>query len=473
MLTLLALKGNKTMDIRQTGVTFQTDDRGLQQVFDLAEAKLKQNLRDFAGHKVLVEGGGYNKIWLETQPMGGEMYAKRDMEAAANNQLLFMAHQRADGRIPGSIMVQDGKLIPQFNKFQGFCFPAPALNMYYWLGKDREYLKQLKAALEGFDRYLWQVRDSDGDGCLESWCVTDTGEDKALRYGDAPFWWEGETPPGESAVVPMASMDIMSFSYSARETLAHISGILGNGREGFWQDQATAVRGKIREHLWDERRGACYDRDKSGRVMDILTHNNLRCMYWHAFFPDMAARFVRAHLLDPREFWTPFPLPSIAANDPMFRSNPGNDWSGQPQGLTWQRAITALENYGFYNILPLLGERLFQALGRDRVFTQQFDPFTGRAAGGTDGYGPTMLAALEYLSRLHGVHLQGEELWWGAWGTRETVYEQRWGDSVFRIVCDAEQAEAFIDGRQVFKTETGVRTVTDHQGSILRKISLI
>lgn len=32
-------------------------------------------------------------IWLETQPMGGEMYAKRNMEAGLNNQLLFMENQ--------------------------------------------------------------------------------------------------------------------------------------------------------------------------------------------------------------------------------------------------------------------------------------------------------------------------------------------------------------------------------------------
>ncbi|HPY93972.1 MAG TPA: hypothetical protein PLR12_00960, partial [Clostridia bacterium] len=63
------------------------------QTYALAEKQLKNNLRDFAGRRVLVEGGGYHKIWLETQPMGGEMYAKRDLEAAMNNQLLFMECQ--------------------------------------------------------------------------------------------------------------------------------------------------------------------------------------------------------------------------------------------------------------------------------------------------------------------------------------------------------------------------------------------
>ena len=74
--------------------------------------KSRENLKQFGGRLVLIEGGGYEKIWLETQPMGGEMYAKRNLEAGINNQLLFMENQRADGRIPGSVACEDRKIIP-------------------------------------------------------------------------------------------------------------------------------------------------------------------------------------------------------------------------------------------------------------------------------------------------------------------------------------------------------------------------
>lgn len=108
--------------------------------------------------------------------MGGEMYAKRDMTAAMNNQLLFMRTQREDGRLAGSIQSHpDGSIEPQFNKLQGFCFPMHALNMYYLNGRDPSYLDQLYHTLECFDSWLWRTRDSNGDGCLESYCVYDTG----------------------------------------------------------------------------------------------------------------------------------------------------------------------------------------------------------------------------------------------------------------------------------------------------------
>ncbi len=59
--------------------------------------------------KVLVEGGGYNNAWLETQPMGGEMFAKHNLQIAMNNQVIFMLGQRADGRLPG--MVVQGSMV--------------------------------------------------------------------------------------------------------------------------------------------------------------------------------------------------------------------------------------------------------------------------------------------------------------------------------------------------------------------------
>ena len=152
----------------KTGVTFETLEPRLQALYDEALRLCAGNLQDFGGLRVLVEGGGYEKLWLETQPMGGEMYVKRDLTVGRNNIEVFMDCQRPDGRLPGSIRWAEGRLIPEYNKMQGFCFPKPALSLYYWLGRDDKWLRKVSDCLEAFDAYLWRVRDSDGDGLLES-----------------------------------------------------------------------------------------------------------------------------------------------------------------------------------------------------------------------------------------------------------------------------------------------------------------
>ncbi|MBP3279841.1 MAG: hypothetical protein J6M44_12865 [Butyrivibrio sp.] len=457
----------------ETKVVFKISDGLVQKLFDSAEEKCLLNIKDFAGRKVLIEGGGYNKVWIETQPMGGAMYGKRNLEVAYNNQKIFMDHQRQDGRLPGSIEYADGKLIPQYDKFQGFCFPAPALDVYYMTGKDPQYLEQLYEVLRKYDEYLWKVRDSDNDGCLESWCRFDTGEDNALRYGDAPDYWESDEPPRGYDTVPIASMDFMSYSYSAKKTMAEIALIKGD-KELYEKHRKDAddLKRRIREILWNEEKGAFYDRDNKHRQMDVLTHNNLRMMYWRSMSEADAKRFVKEHLLNKKEFWTKFPLPSVAISDPLYRNDEVNNWSGQAQALTYQRAIPALENYGYYNLIPKLGAKLFEAIGEDCIFVQQYDPDTMKPSlygvdGRQDAYGPAMLAVLEYISRMYGVVLMRDKLIWSSIREDTGYYEQHIGGHVYKLEHTKDKAYAFIDGKQISCFERGTRLETDLSGKEL------
>jgi hypothetical protein len=73
-----------------TGVTFRTSDGKLQRLYDEAERKARWNIAAFGQYKVLVEGAENKNVRLETQPMGGYMYAKRDLEFARNNIQIFI-----------------------------------------------------------------------------------------------------------------------------------------------------------------------------------------------------------------------------------------------------------------------------------------------------------------------------------------------------------------------------------------------
>lgn len=196
---IFAVISFKTVDAQdrflKSNVTFYTSNTALQTLYNKAEEKARWNLQTFGPYKVLVEGAGYQNVWLETQPMGGAMYAKRNVEVARNNQAIFMDLQRADGRLPGMVSFENGKLVPHYGWFQGFCFPQPAFDMWYWLQKDTAYLQRLYEVLKKWDAYLWRTRDSDGDGCLETWCVWDTGEDNCVRLAGAPDYWPYDEAP--------------------------------------------------------------------------------------------------------------------------------------------------------------------------------------------------------------------------------------------------------------------------------------
>ena len=510
----------------ETGTSFLTKDAELQRLHDAAVRVLSANVVDFTpSMKILVEGGGYPNAWLETQPMGGEMYARRDPQVAVNNQVIFLLAQRADGRLPGMVVsgatargkgwdknppegqlwMPESDLLADFGMFQGFCFPEPAWRMYHWMGRDKAYLRKLQDALVAYDTYLWRTRDSNGDGLLETWCVWDTGEDAANRFGRrwAPSRWPFEKPPGTPGLpdpqnpkdygkywfhplaenqdrptagqmmVPFASMDIMAYSYNARATLAVIAKELDTGRESQWQAQAEDVRQRLIQHLWNQERHACFDRDRLGRPLPELIHNNLRCMWYGIFTQDMADAFIRHHLINPHAFWTPVPLVSVAIDDPLYENAPGNNWSGQPQGLTYQRAIGALERYGHFSEVTLLANKILPLLTRNGCrFAQQLDAMTGEASGQKpDGYGPMALAALEYLSRTQGIHLDvaNQRVWWSVADSKASDFTstQRWGAHRFELRVTAGKMEALAAGKTIFTCDAGTRVVTDLSGRVL------
>lgn len=507
---------------------FTTADEGLQSLHDAAVEKLKKNLVQFKpSMKVLVEGGGYPNAWIETQPMGGEMYAKRDIQTALNNNVIFMITQRDDGRLPGMVIAgetarsngwienppeahfwfPEADMLADFEMFQGFCFPEPAWRMYHWIGRDKRFLELLGKSLAGHDAYLWRTRDSTGNGVLETWCVWDTGEDESTRLTKrwAPNRWPFDKPPSADGMpdprdpdalrqywqrggegpqpgevrVPFQSMDIMAYSYSARATLAKIEAELGNhAKAAEWRKLAEEVRQTVIEKLRVPERHACFDLDRDGNRLPELIHNNLRCMWYGMFNQEMADAFVDNHLLNPESFWTPVPLVSIAIHEPLFHNGLRNNWSGQPQGLTYQRAIDALERYGRFAEVTRLGRKLLPVLMRnDNKFTQQLDPMTGAPSGQTaDGYGPMMLAALEYISRMHGIHLvvSDDKIWWSAVDADGADFSntQGWGDLELRLESNDGTVRAMVANNLTFTITAGARVVSDLSGNPLKIVGI-
>ena len=208
-------------------------------------------------------------------------------------------------------------------------------------------------------------------------------------------------------------------------------------------------------------------------------------MYWGAFSQEMADRFVREHLLNPQEFWTELPLPSVAVSDPLFRNAPENNWSGQCEGLTYQRAILALERYGYEKLVTRLGKKLMRAvIEGGYIFAQQYDPFTGApslvseitkkplAPGSSDpcqnAYGPTLLSVLEYMAHIWGITMVRGTMWFSLGGGLAYTWEQQWGEYRFRIESDGRKARVFINGAEAACTACGVRLIASRDGRILK-----
>lgn len=478
--------------VTETGVRFTCSDSGRQKVFHNCEELAKLNIKRFGDRMIMKEGAKYDGVWLETQPMGGEMYATRDMEIALNNILIFMQYQRRDGRMPGMITYREpyaGMTVHQ-DWMQGDFFTHPAMRMYYFIGEDKNYLKLLYESLRDFDGYLWKYRDSDGDGCLETWCTWDTGDDNNTRllaneiYSTAYGAWCGEEPPVGRGKLPFESAEYMSYSYAHRIVLAEISDILENGEGDKWRKAAESVREKVFEYLWDDKIKAVFDRDCDNNMLYTLTLENLKCMYNGLFSQEMADDFIKYHLINSEEFFTQLPLPNIAANDPLFYVNReynnftpeiaekvykymsgdalDNSWSGPVEGLSVQRSLDALLGYGHHAEASVIGRKWLDNLAKHDKYVQQYNPMTGEPSPGVNGYGPTILSALEYITYLYGIdYVNGELIFSCSAEDFDSSYEQILFGHTYTLKRENGYARVYMDGAEKFGITCGARVTTE------------
>ena len=462
-----------------TSVTFSTADNISQKLFTHAETCALGNIVEIAsGFAVLTEGGGYGNVWLETQPMGGAMYGLRNLTLALNNQLIFMRSQRLDGRLPGMITrVENITINPTYSypgnanlsMLQGFYMASPALDVATLMNRSTSgsnqvaaFLEELRPVLENFWTWLWNERNS-SLGVLWLPGTSDTGEDNSDKYA--------------SFTSPFLSMDMMGYAHDTARALSRIAFLQGNN-EAFekWTLCMNTTATSLKQVLWLENMGAAYDRERDGsqNYVTTLVHNNIRAMWSGVFDQNMADAFISRHLMNHSEFFTSTPLPSISVSDSHFHDVSGNDWSGPPQGLTFQRAIRALESYGHHSELLLIGALQRKALSQKFQFPQQIDPFTSKPDKG-DCYGPMLLSLLEYTALTTGIAVRPDKLLWSAIDMsvesqplQSFNYSQQLDDAIYSLTCFGNGTfSGSFNGQNLFVITGSIRVVTDFLGNVI------
>ena len=250
-----------------------------------------------------------------------------------------------------------------------------------------------------------------------------------------------------------------------------------------WRQAAEQVANLTSANLWREELGAMFERDVNDEWVTTLTHNSLRMM-WHGLFTQhQADRFVSRHLMNRSEFFgglDGMPLATISLSDPLkrFQIKTSDAWTGAPEGLTVQRSIRALEDYGHYAELTIVGRRLSAALLRGCAitntssvgchFTTAFDPCSGMPHSG-DNYGPTIMAFFETLALRVGIVPRPEVgLLWSALQDHggSGNYSQRLGSHLYtlRLLHGGGRFEGEMDGTLLFSGSAGARVITDLEG---------
>ncbi len=258
-------------------------------------------------------------------------------------------------------------------------------------GFASESLVELRRHYDWLDEH----RDPDCDGLITIIHPDESGLDDSPKY-DPVFGWMSHHRPGYFWLVERTRR----LGYDAREVIAaydeHVEDVLVNvlyalslhslarllGDEAGAEYAARARRTEaaLLEHCWDEERGLFFDlAGRDERPVKVSTWSSLAPLALPSLPPEVAARLVEEHLLDPRRYRAPVGIPSVSLDEPTFR--PGFQlyrcWRGPSWVNTAWLLIPALRRLGYREEAARILDSMVAAVERDG-FCEYYNPLTGQ-----------------------------------------------------------------------------------------------
>lgn len=377
------------------------------------------------------------------------VWARTDSDRAEQELRALLSAQRENGFLPHIIFWDRTKVSRwpfqyQYQESKGWWFFLPfvakpgtsehiqppvlaqAVDAVWRHGKSKKFLESVLPAVTKYYRWWLKVRDPDHDGLLSIVSQFESGLDASPAYDTLLGVSKRTNSAGflvRSFRVPLLNKlltnyhqtllmhwgvfhveDVLVNSIFALNAgiLARLHDELGNATEAvFWKTIAGNVRDALIAKCWDERRGAFFNlngrREERSTVLTVASLMPL-------ILPDLPREYVETlvgrHLTNPKEFWLPYPVPSVAANEPMFSADSQLPWHLKHfhwRGSTWMNTnwylVHALRQHGYGVFADDLADRS-RALVEQSGFREYYNPYTGKGLSAKNFGWSTLVADL-------------------------------------------------------------------------------
>jgi putative isomerase len=225
---------------------------------------------------------------------------------------------------------------------------------------DRWFLEEAFEPLLRWNRWWTEHRDMQGylvwgsDGGNEPGNLDD--ETRGTRTGailesglDNSPMYDSATYNPQTHLLEYADVGLMSMYIADCDALAEIAAALNQPAQAKeLKERSSRYRAKLAT-LWNEQAGIFLNKDlHTGNFNTRLSPTNFYPMLAHAASADQAKAMIEKHLLNPKEFWGEWVIPSIARDDPAFQDQ--NYWRGRIWGPMNYLVYLGLRNYDDKNV---------------------------------------------------------------------------------------------------------------------------
>ena len=359
-----------------------------------------------ADKDIFLIGEAYPGVWLE-HVYDSVMYAKlfpgKGKHIAKNTIEFFIEKQTEEGQLPCYIFNREKCRHLEEKELTGYCqiqecvsFGSLCYQVYEMTG-DVDFLRKCYNSVEKWVSWLENNRMTMGTGLVEQFFGYDVGHDNSLRLEGLSYpenyvidgvIQNASVFPPDSGAAPILAVDMNCNFYGNIVSLSKMAATLQlKDKEKNWRIKAEQHKKLVLEALLDKEDLFFYDVDKCGNMRKIKS-----CTIFHPFIEklldknedrELIEKIYSLHIKNPKEFWTAYPFPSVAADDKAFKKTTEyNCWGYFTQGLIDLRTTLWMDEYGKQEDLDTICEKWLDAWTNcfDEVeFGQELDPFTGKA----------------------------------------------------------------------------------------------
>lgn len=355
----------------------------------------------------------YPGVWLE-HAYDGIAWAELEpsMANVARAQVkLFLDNQKENGQLPCYVLDSSNPSTKNYGGLMGYnqiqeCVSFTRLCLEAAiLCKDDALLREAYEKCVKWDGWLVNHRMTLGKGLIEMFGVFDTGHDNSARFKGIPGGCvNGAENCNVNPELPLICPDMNAVFYGSRMALSEMAERLGKAEEAkLWREKAEDVKRKLKEICWCEEDAFYYDVDRFGNLRKCKSIAISNMFQEHIFTQEEADYIYEKHMKNPEEFWTEYPFPSVAINDPAsVQDRQGNSWGFYTQGLTALRALRWMDFYGKGEDLEHIMRQWVDALASSDTirFAQELHPVTGQPSTSSQWYSSIMLFYVAACRRL-------------------------------------------------------------------------
>jgi hypothetical protein len=243
-------------------------------------------------------------------------------------------HQKPNGFLPG--IVGSSTLMEKTFYHANW---GRAVTELYKVHPNLDFLRGVYEPLTKYLNYFDTERDCDHDHLYDIIDQYESGQELNPRY----LYVDSEADRDKPLEEPLEGVDASVYIYELQNALSYIAQKLGkkDDQEKFKQ-QAKETKKAIQTMMWDERDNMFYDLRPSDHWYTRV--KAITCFY--PFICDIPLskqlRAIKEHLLNEKQFWTPFPVATLSMDDEYFSTCA--EWKGKRMMCPWNGRVWPMTN---------------------------------------------------------------------------------------------------------------------------------